>query len=93
VLANKIVGVELHDPEDNLAHLQQTALLVDRPDEQNGESWILMRSDTFSLNRSPAMMLGKQQFLLLPVGLVEKGADFDWVTYRKMVSEDDEATY
>jgi hypothetical protein len=94
VLANKIVGVELHDPEDNLARLRQTALLIERTDQQNGESWMLMKPDTFSLNYSPAMKLGTRQFLLLPVGLVEKGADFDWVTYRKMVSEvDSEAKY
>ena len=88
VLANKIAGVELHGDEDDFENIRQSALFVDRSGEQNGESWMLMKSDTFSSNRSPIMTLGKQKFLLLPVGLVEKGVDFDWVSYRKMAYDD-----
>ncbi len=93
VLANKIIGVALHDHESNLDKTRQFALFVDRPDGQSGESWILMKSDTFSMNHSPTMTLGKQEFLMVPVGLIEKGADFDWVSYRMMVNDNGEWSY
>ena len=88
VLANKIIGAVLLDNESSLDNIRQPVLFVDRSEEQGGESWILMKADTFSMNRSPTMTIGKQEFLLLPVGLVEKGENFDWVTYRRMVSDD-----
>jgi len=54
----------------------ESALLLDKTDLQDGESLLLMKQDTFSINRSPTMSMGEQSFLLLPLALVEKGVDF-----------------
>jgi hypothetical protein len=80
--------VVLQDQDGMGGNIEQFSLMVDRPDDESGESWILMRSETFSMNRSPTMMLGNREFLMLPVGLVEKGTDFDLVCYRKMTYDD-----
>jgi len=81
ILANKVLSVEMHGGSDLTKH---PALFLERPDDQNAESWLLMKTDTFSINQSPTMLLGDQSFLMLPLALEEKGADFDIVRYRKM---------
>ncbi len=93
VLANRIVGIALHDHENCLDKLRQFALLVDRPDDQSGESWMLMKSDTFAENSSPTFTLGEQEYLMEAVGMVEKCADFDWVSYRMRASDVVELAY
>ena len=81
-LANKAEVVLLYGNDSiNPASL---ALSLDSTDAQEGERWMLMPSDTFSLNRSPNMWQGEQNYLLLPLAIVEKGSDFDLVRYRQM---------
>jgi hypothetical protein len=87
MLASKLSGVILNGYDGVNTDADHPALLLDKPDAQNGESWILMQSDTYSINRSPIMKTENQNFLLLPLGLVEKGADFDMARYRKMEKE------
>jgi len=77
----------VNDIEGGGADPEHTALLLDRTDEQGSESWMLMKADTFSINRSPTMKLGDQGYLLMPLALVEKGEDFDLVRYRKMAQD------
>jgi len=86
ILANKVQNVLVTDP-DRGAEAAHSALLLDRTDEQGRESWMLVKPDTFSVNRSPTMMLGEKSYLLMPLALVEKGDDFDLVRYRKMAQE------
>jgi hypothetical protein len=86
ILANKVLNVMVIDP-DGGPEAQHTALLLDRTDEQGSESWMLMKPDTFSISRSPTMMLDKQSYLLMPLALVERGEDFDLVRYRKMTHD------
>ena len=86
ILANKVECVVLRD-KGSINNTEQRALFLDRPEEQGGESWILMKSDTFTSSYSPTMKLGGQSFLMLPLGLEEKGVDFDIVRYRKMAKD------
>ncbi len=85
ILANKVVGIILED--GSIEVHTQPALLVERSSDGNGENWLLMKPDTYTPTRSPKMAMDGQEFLMLPVGLIEKGADFDMVRYRKMVHE------
>jgi hypothetical protein len=85
VLSNKAEVVVLYGSDGN--NSASLSLLLENPDGQSGESWMLMQPDTFSLNVSPTMKLAEQSYLLLPLALVEKGEDYDLVRYRKMVQE------
>lgn len=84
MLASKVMGVALHGHDVLRSDAIHQALLLDKPDAGDGEGWLLMKSDTFSGNRSPTMVLDEHSYLLLPLALVEKGADFDLARYRKM---------
>ena len=84
MLSSKVVGIVLHGHDGSSEDARELALLLDKADLQDGESLLLMKRDTFSINRSPTMSMGEQSFLLLPLALVEKGVDFDLVRYRKM---------
>jgi len=84
ILSNKIESVVLHGHDGVNADVDYPALLLDRTGEQSGESWMLMKQETFSINRSPTMKLDGLNYLLLPLSLIEKGVDFDLVRYRKM---------
>jgi hypothetical protein len=84
VLANQVLGVTLGardhagEGEDNLA------LYLNKPNDESGEAWLLMKMGGFTSNRSFNMRLGDKTYLLLPLGLVESGEDYDLARYRKM---------
>jgi hypothetical protein len=86
ILANKVLNVAVTDP-DGGDDAEQSALLLERAGEEGGESWMLIKPDTFSIIRSPTMAVDGKNYLLLPLALVEKGEDFDLVRYRKMAQE------
>lgn len=87
ILSNKVVSVVLRGYDGANTDADCSALLLNGSGADHGESLVLMKSDTFSINRSPTMTLGEQRYLLLPLGLEEKGLDFDMVRYRKMVQD------
>lgn len=87
MLASKVVGIVMLGHDGTHADAKNPALFLDKPDIQNGEGWVLMKQDTFSINRSPTMVMGEQSYLMMPLGLVEKGEDFDLVRYRKMEND------
>lgn len=84
ILANKVESVVLHGFDGVSAGANYAALLLDRAGEQHGESWLLVKQDSFSINVSPTMKLDDQSYLMLPISMVEKGLDYDVVRYRKM---------
>lgn len=91
VLSNKVTSVML---QADKGAAKYPALFLERPEDQAGESWILMKPDTFNINQSPSMLLGEQSYLMMPLGLEEKGDDFDVVRYRKMEHDNSvEETY
>lgn len=87
ILSNKIFRVALHGYDGFNSDADYPALLLDNSDDGSGVSRLLVKSETFSINRSPTMKLDGQSYLLLPLGLEEKGLDFDIVRYRKMVQD------
>lgn len=93
MLAKKVFSIVLHGHDGIKADAIHPALFLDKSGAQNGECWILMRQDTFSINHSPNTELNGENLLLLPLGLVEKGVDFELARYRKMAQESSEEAY
>lgn len=85
LLANKAEAVLLYG--NDAMNAASLAMLLESTEVKEGECWILMPTDTFSMNRSPTMWLGEQSYLLLPLGVVEQGVDFDLVRYRQMLQD------
>lgn len=85
VLTNKADVVLLYG--NTGANAASLALLLDYAEAQSGECWLLLPTETFSMNISPTMKSGAQSYLLLPLAVVEKGEDYDLVRYRMMEQE------
>jgi hypothetical protein len=88
VLSTQIVGIALTDRAQTTDEDMQIAMYLNRPGDTSGEAWLLMRPDTFSLNRSLIMDMEGKGYLLLPVALVESGDDYDLARYRRMEQEE-----
>jgi hypothetical protein len=87
VLSTQIVGISLTERVQSADEDVQIAMYLNRPNDTSGEAWLLMRPDTFSLNRSLNMDLEGKGYLLLPLALVESGDDYDLARYRRMEHE------
>lgn len=88
VLSTQIVGIALTNRAQMSDEEMQIAMYLNRPGDTSGEAWLLMRPDTFSLNRSLIMDMEGKGYLLLPVALVESGDDYDLARYRRMEQEE-----
>jgi hypothetical protein len=84
VLANQVLGVTLGARDHAGAGEDNLALYLNKPNDESGEAWLLMKMGGFTSNRSFNMRLGDKTYLLLPLGLVESGEDYDLARYRKM---------
>ena len=88
VLSPRIVGVPLYDKadEDGMegGHL---GMYLNRPNDGSGEAWLLMKADSYASSRSLKMELDDREYLLLPLGLVERGEDYDLARYRMMAQD------
>jgi hypothetical protein len=83
VLSNKIIGVTLTDHK--LAnHEEQVALYAHRPNDTGGEAWLIMKPATFSSSRSLNMEYDDKRYLLIPLGLMERGEDYDLARFRRL---------
>lgn len=87
VLSNHVTGVGLRERN---ADDERPALWLNNSGGEAGEVSILMSPDAFSVGRSLKARMGGKNYLLMPLELVEKGADYDLVRYRK-IEEDDGA--
>jgi hypothetical protein len=85
ILSNQVTGVSLSVADrarvDNTTHL---ALYLNKLNDISGEACLLMRPGTFLPSRSFKMKLAEKTYLLLSLGLIESGDDFDLARYRKM---------
>jgi len=85
ILSNQVAGVLLGVADrahaDDSTHL---ALYLNKANENSGEAWLLMRPGTFLPSRSFNMKMSGKTYLLLSLGLVESGDDYDLARYRKM---------
>ncbi len=80
-LTNQMTGVGLRE---HSADEEQPALWLNSPGDDSGEAMLLMSHDTFSSSRSLHARLGDKNYLLMPLELVEKGADYDLARYRRI---------
>lgn len=85
ILSNQVAGISLdvadHSRNEVSTHL---ALYLNKLNDNSGEAWLLMRPGTFLPGRSFTMRLSGKVYLLLSLGLVESGDDYDLARYRKM---------
>ena len=84
MLANQVIGVGVRERDaDEASH----ALWLDNPGGDAGEVDLLMSPDIFTSSRSLHTQVEGRKYLLMPLKLVERGADYDLARYRK-VEED-----
>ena len=84
VLSSRFVGVPLADRAKAGADAGMLGLYLNRPTDTSGEAWLLMKVETFAINRSLVMQLDDKEYLLLPLALIERGDDYDLARYRMM---------
>jgi len=83
ILANQVIGVSLGNRE-HFGGEDSLALFLNKPNDNSGEAWLLMKPGAFASTRSFNMTVADKTYLLLPLGLIESGEDYDLVRYRKM---------
>ncbi|MEI7842109.1 MAG: hypothetical protein WCI39_03665 [Gallionellaceae bacterium] len=84
VLANQVAGVSLGARDRSAMDDDSLALYLNKPNDDSGEAWLLMKAGAYLANRSFNMRMDNKAYLLLPLGLVESGEDYDLARYRKM---------
>ena len=90
ILANRVAGVILNygGVSGEAIEAGQAALwLFSKENESAGEVQLLMKADTFSPGRSLKILLNGKEYLLLPIGLQERGLDYDLARFRFVVQE------
>ena len=88
MLSNQLVGVALSDHLNLGSYAgEQRALYLNKPSDESGEAWLLMKPDTFSSKRSLEMTMDERRYLLMPLELLRQGADYDLARYRKMAQD------
>ena len=90
MLANQIAGVALSQSGGGAGGFEdgQPALwLQAKPGESSGEAQLLMKTDMFSAHRSLQISLDGKNYLLIPIGLQEKGIDYDLARFRLIEQE------
>jgi len=85
MLSNQLVGVLLHEHLNAASDIGgQRALYLNKPGDDSGEAWLLMKPEFFSAKRSLSMSMDEQQYLLTPLELMQQGEDYTVARYRKM---------
>ncbi len=90
ILSSQIAGVVLNQnrvPGGAIENGQPALWLYAKQNDVAGEAQLLMRADTFSPGRSLQIQLDGKNYLLLSLGLQEKGLDFDLAKFRFVVQE------
>lgn len=90
ILANRVAGVALNYGGANGGAVEngQSALwLYAKPSEEAGEVQLLMKADTFAPGRSLKILLNGREYLLMPIGLQEKGLEYDLAKFRFVIQE------
>ena len=90
ILANQVAGVFLNkdggEPGDGKPALW---LYAKQGAPSGGPQLLLLETDTFSSSRSLKIQLEGKDYLLIPVGLQEKGLDFDLAKFKIIEQETD----
>ena len=87
-LSNRVIGISLKVADSSSAEeTDHFVLYLNKPDDDKGESWLLMKPGIFLPSRSFNMQQEGKTYLLLSLGLIESGEDYDLARYRKMEQE------
>lgn len=90
ILANQVAVVSLNQNGSELGDGEPALWLYAKQGKPSPEvQLLLMKADTFSSSRSLKIRLDKKNYLLIPVGLQEKGLDYDLAKF-KLVEQDQE---
>lgn len=90
ILSNRVAGVDLNytSPTGGAMEEGESALwLYSTQAEAAGEVQLLMKADTFTPNLSIKILLNGKEYLLMPIGLQERGLDYDLAKFRFVVQE------
>lgn len=90
ILDNRVAGVILNYNSvagEAIDNGQPALWLYSKQNESSGEAQLLMKADTFSPSRSLKVMLNGKEYLLIPIGLRERGLDYDLAKFRFVVQE------
>jgi len=99
-LGNLHVGIEMFSNQIDYAPLRAQrddannalqALLLKTPHEREDQVRLLMGMDAFSMSRTLHTQHEGNDYLLIPVTLLEKGVDYELASYRRVLSEAAEA--
>jgi hypothetical protein len=87
-LTNQVASVLLNQGGTELDDGQLALWLYAKQGESSDEAQILlMKADTFSANRSLKVQLNGKNYLLIPIGLQEKGLDYDLAKFKRIEQE------
>lgn len=88
MLSSHVAGVALSRSGGGGAEEGQPALwLQAKPGEPEGEVRLLMKADTFSMQRSLQTGLNGKRYLLIPAALQERGFDYELARFRLVEQE------
>lgn len=97
ILSNRVAGVVLNfnsTAGEAIENRQPALWLYSKQGEAAGEVQLLMKADTFTPGRSLKILLNGKEYLLMPIGLQEKGLDYDLAKFRFAIQEaSSEETY
>lgn len=88
LLGNHLTGVKLR--EHGISG-EQRAIWLNNASDDSGEVSLLMSPGAFSDSSSLHVKLSDKNYLLMPLALLEKGADYDLARYRQI--EEDVGAY
>ena len=91
IIANQVAAVFLNQKGSGLGDGQAALWLYAKQGESDsGTQLLLMPADSFVGNLSLKIQLDGKNYLLIPVGLQEKGLDYDLAKFKLIEQEDDD---
>jgi hypothetical protein len=89
ILSNHIACVFPNQNGSELGDGQPALWLHSKQNDSSGEVQLLMSSDTFSPSRSLKIQVDGKNYLLIPIGLQERGLDYDLAKFKLIEQEAD----
>ena len=85
ILSNQVLGVSLREADlSREGEADYLAIYLNKPNDNSGEASLLMKPGSFLPSRSFRMEMDGKTYLLLSLGLIESGDDYDLARYRKI---------
>lgn len=90
IIANQVVVVLLNQNANELNHHSALWLFAKQGESDSGTQLLLMPADSFVANLSLKIQLEGKNYLLIPVGLQEKGLDYDLAKFKLIEQDEDD---